>query len=169
MNTKERRAMLEQILNRTKEPITATTLAERFGVSRQIIVGDIALLRAKGVHISATPRGYLMETDREGERYTIACQHDAASLKEELYTISDWGGHILDVIVEHPVYGQIIGKLYLRSRFDIDRFCEQLQETQAPPLSMLTEGIHLHTISCPNSETYQRILDALRTKKFLVE
>ena len=148
MNTAERRTALEAILNQAKDPITATTLAEQFGVSRQIIVGDIALLRASGVHIAATPRGYLMETDKEGEHYTVACQHDETGLKEELYTISDLGGDILDVIVEHPVYGQITGKLHLHSRFDIDRFCDQLQKTQAPPLSLLTEGIHLHTIAC---------------------
>ncbi|MGI6497755.1 MAG: transcription repressor NadR [Oscillospiraceae bacterium] len=169
MNTKERRAALAKILHQVSDPVTATTLAEQFGVSRQIIVGDIALLRAKGIRILSTPRGYLTQRDHEGERYTIACQHDAAGLKEELYTIVDEGGCISDVIVEHPIYGQIVGTLHLHSRFDIDRFCAQLQETQASPLSLLTEGIHLHTILCPDENTYQRILVALREKQFLVE
>lgn len=169
MNTNERRTVLEKILRGTKEPITATSLAEQFGVSRQIIVGDVAILRASGVHISATPRGYLMEEEQREKLYTIACQHQQDRLQEELYTITDLGGHILDVIVEHPIYGQIIGQLHIRSRFDVDRFCTQLQETQAPPLSLLTEGIHLHTISCADHDTYVRILNALRRKKLLVE
>ena len=169
MNTHERRTVLETILKNASEPITAASLAEQFGVSRQIIVGDVALLRASGIRISATPRGYLMETEQKETLYTIACQHRQDRLKEELYTIVDLGGYVLDVIVEHPIYGQINGQLQLRSRFDVDRFCAQLQETQATPLSLLTEGIHLHTISCADSETYLRILDALREKKLLVE
>lgn len=169
MQTQKRRLALEQMLAESEEPITAAVLAERFGVSRQVIVGDIALLRAGGTSIAATPRGYRMERPQTGKRYTVACQHSAADVKDELYTIVDLGGHVLDVIVAHPIYGEIIGELHLLSRFDVDRFCDLLKEAQAPPLSMLTGGIHLHTVACNDEAMHQRILSALDQKGFLVK
>lgn len=56
MRAEERRQAIRELLQRAKQPVSATALAAQFSVSRQIIVGDIALLRAAGADISATPR-----------------------------------------------------------------------------------------------------------------
>ena len=65
LNAKERRQAILEQLKRAEKPVSATALARQYGVSRQIIVGDVALLRAGGEPISATPRGYVL--DREGD------------------------------------------------------------------------------------------------------
>ncbi len=162
MTAIERREEIAALLENSSEPISAGTLALKFSVSRQIIVGDIALLRAAGTDIQATPRGYVMQrTDLEGYVGTVACRHGREELRAELYAIIDNGGSVLDVIVEHPIYGQLIGQLHLFSRHDVDDFVEQLESTQSNPLSEVTDGIHLHTIRCQDKTAFARIIRAL--------
>ena len=110
MDAAQRREEIRKILGRSREPVSAATIASEVHVSRQIVVGDIALLRAGGADIQATPRGYILQTQDEkaadGLTYTIACRHSRENLAEELYAVVDNGGRLLDVIVEHPVYGR---------------------------------------------------------------
>ncbi len=162
MTSAERRSQIAAMLNKGEEPVSATSLASRFSVSRQVIVGDIALLRAAGVDIQATPRGYvIMRRDFSGHVGTVACRHDRSRLQEELYTIIDNGGSVLDVIVEHPLYGQLVGQLHLFSRHDVDDFIQRLDAAQGRPLSQITDGVHLHTVRCADSAAYDRIVAAL--------
>lgn len=167
MTAKARREDLLAALRRAEQPLSATTLAERCGVSRQIIVGDIALLRAAGEEILATPRGYTLRRAAEGLVRTVACVHDAAGTERELNIMVDNGCTVRDVIVEHPVYGQLIGALELHSRFDVRQFLER--SAGAPPLSSLTDGIHLHTLLCPDEAAFRRVKAALGEAGFLVE
>lgn len=171
MNAGIRREKIVQRLEKAEGPVSATLLAKELGVSRQIIVGDIALLRAAEHAITATPRGYILERQESerGRRFTIACRHDRAQLRDELYTIVDFGGGVLDVIVEHPIYGQLAGKLQVFSRYDADQFCNKLDSNQAPPLCDLTGGIHLHTLLCPDEESFFRIEQQLEEKGILVK
>lgn len=172
MDARSRRESIAQILAEAKIPVSASSLADRFHVSRQIIVGDIALLRASGSLVIATPRGYLIErskSDDSIEEYTIACCHNGNDLLlEELYTVVDNGATVVDVIVEHPVYGQLTGLLQVSSRYDADRFMEMLQTSNAAPLSQITDGIHLHTIHCPDPERIKYIKKQLSEKGILV-
>ncbi|MEG1778798.1 MAG: transcription repressor NadR [Oscillospiraceae bacterium] len=170
MTSEERRKEILVFLTVKHEPTSASAIASKFGVSRQVIVGDIALLRAAGEDIVATPRGYVVEsgTPTAAVTKTIACIHNDDRLKEELYTVVDLGGGLVDVTVEHPVYGYISAKLHIYSRYDADEFCKKLSERSAPPLSMLTGGIHLHTLTCPSNEALERILIALHQKGFLL-
>jgi len=172
LDAKTRRSSVSNILAESKIPISASSLAERFGVSRQIIVGDIALLRASGARVVATPRVYLIENSAKpisSDDYTIACCHDShEKLLEELYTIVDNGATVVDVIVEHPVYGQLTGLLQVSSRFDADRFVEALQQGNAAPLSQITDGIHLHTISCADPARIEYIKKQLAQKGILI-
>jgi len=170
MNAEERREAIVAALRGQVGPVSAGALAGRFGVSRQVIVGDVALLRAREIPIFATPRGYLLEQDGRGRILrTIACCHNGEELlADELNTIVDFGGQIIDVIVEHPIYGQISGQLHIQTRFDVQCFLEKLQSAQAKALSSLTGGIHLHTISCPSEEIYERILQSLSRKGILL-
>lgn len=171
MDSQKRREAIEKTIMESKVPISASALAKRFHVSRQIIVGDVALLRASGTHVIATPRGYVYEVkqDEEGIVRTIAVHHDEAHLSEEIYTIVDMGGALLDVIVEHPIYGELRGNLHIFSRYDADQFFESIEIHEAKPLSNLTNGLHLHTLRCRDEEGFQRILAVLKDKGFLYE
>ena len=166
MTAQQRRDAIRDVLTQAAGPVSATALAGRFGVSRQLIVGDIALLRAGGAAIEATARGYVVQRDREGLRRQVACRHQAADMERELKIMVDNGCTVLDVIVEHPVYGQLTGALGLSSRYDVDQFV--LRAGTAPPLSLLTEGIHLHTLACPDEACFRRVREELARAGFLL-
>ena len=169
MEQNTRRQKVLQTIKDSDKAISASALAKLFNVSRQIIVGDVALLRASGEAILATPRGYVMNDNQKGICKTIALIHNQAQTKDELYTFVDLGAEVIDVIVEHGIYGQIQGMLHIKSRFDVDRFIENVTLYHAKPLSDLTNGLHLHTIRCENEEVYQNICDALKAKGYLYE
>ena len=169
MQAEQRREAILSTLQQALHPISAGTLAARFSVSRQVIVGDIALLRASGIEISATPRGYVILSEDTGYVRRVACLHDGAGMESELNAMVDQGCTVLDVIVEHPIYGQLTGPLQLSNRYDVQQFITRSAEAEARPLSMLTEGIHLHTLSCPSEAVFQRVLAALRELGVLLE
>lgn len=154
MKAEERRKIIAQTLTADR-PISATALAGKFSVSRQIIVGDIALLRAAGLDIVATPRGYKLG-ETTGLIRTVACIHAGMdALEKELLAMVDNGCTVLDVVVEHRLYGEITGQLSLSSRYDVQQFVERAKDASA--LSSLTGGLHLHNLRCPNEEAYQRV------------
>ncbi len=167
MTSHERRAAILSQLQTASTPISATALAAELGVSRQIIVGDVALLRASGADIQATPRGYLLAAEPAGVTAVLACVHGAEQMERELILMVDYGAEVLDVIVEHPVYGQLTGQLQLRSRYDVAQFLTKAEG--AAPLSALTDGIHLHTVRCPDEATLYRVTAALKAEGFLLE
>ena len=168
MQAKARREAILNTLRCSQQPVSASTLATDFSVSRQVIVGDIALLRASGADISATPRGYVIRQEETGYIHKVAARHSGAEAMEaELNAIVDQGCTVLDVIVEHPIYGQLTGPLDLSSRYDVSQFIARSAETQ--PLSVLTEGIHLHTLSCPDEAAFRRCVERLRTLGVLLE
>lgn len=170
MTAEQRREQIEKILMKNTEPITATTLSKQFSVSRQVIVGDVALMRAAGLNVTATPRGYILNVESDKDNiFTIACMHGNDNMQEELYTIVDNGGNIIDVTVEHPVYGEISGELYISTRYEADLFLEKIKKNEAQPLMNLTDGIHLHTINCSDKNSYERIIEALKKKNILLE
>lgn len=168
MTAAERRSAILAAVAQSPQPVSATALARRFGVSRQSVVGDVALLRAAGADITATPRGYTAARTA-GPLRRMACRHTAAEMEAELNCMVDHGCTVLDVVVEHPVYGQLTGQLDLRSRYDVQQFVARSAQSDARPLSLLTEGIHLHTVSCPNEEAFRRMQEGLRALGVLLE
>jgi transcriptional regulator of NAD metabolism len=168
MTAAQRRAGVLSALQGQTAPVSATSLAKQFSVSRQIIVGDIALLRAAGEDILATPRGYLLSRKMEGVVRRIACLHTQEEMVKELNLCVDFGCVVEDVIVEHPVYGQLAGELQISSRYDVEQFARRLAQHSAHSLSELTDGIHLHTLRCPSEEAYERLCAALREEGFLL-
>ena len=170
MNAAERRTKITQLLAQANGPLSATALAAQCGVSRQIIVGDVALLRAGGLAVLATPRGYILENTSApacAERHIVS-HHDNSRMLEELYTVVDLGGAVIDVTVEHAVYGQICAPLHIFSRYDADAFNEKIQQSGSRPLSNLTGGIHLHTIRATDEKTLERVIQGLKDKGFLL-
>lgn len=169
MDAVQRRAALSDYLSQAAGPVSASVLAARFSVSRQIIVGDIALLRAGGLDIAATPRGYLLPRPTPGLTRQLACVHRPEDMGRELELMVDNGCTVLDVIVEHPVYGQLTGQLQISSRYDVQQFLARVQAHDAAPLSMLTGGIHLHTLRCPDEAAYDRACAALKAAGLLLD
>lgn len=169
MDAQERRQAVARRLEEARDPVSAAALAREFSVSRQIIVGDVALLRAGGMDIAATPRGYVLPEQPAGLVRTLACRHNGEQMEAELNAIVDQGCTVVDVIVEHPIYGQLTGSLELKSRYDVSRFVARSAESAATPLSALTDGIHLHTLLCPDEEAFCRVKAELKEKGFLLE
>lgn len=163
----QRRNTILSLLAESKQPISASALAQHCGVTRQVIVGDIALLRAGGSNISATARGYILEQAGNGLLHRLACHHSAADTAAELNTIVDCGCTAVDVSVEHPVYGEITGTLGLSSRYDVEQFLQRMNCAEALPLSSLTEGVHLHTVLCPDEERFARLCEKLAAQGFI--
>ena len=169
MHAAQRRQAILDVLRQSGGPVSASALAERFSVSRQIIVGDIALLRAGGAEILATPRGYVLGRRETGVERTLACRHRSDEMECELNAIVDQGCTVLDVIVEHPIYGQLTGPLHISSRYEVSQFVSRCREQSAAPLSLLTEGIHLHTVVCPDEDSFCRVRLALKELGILLE
>jgi len=151
-------------------PITGAELAAKFQVSRQIIVQDMAILRARGAAILATPQGYVMPGASLQPEHTavLACRHDPDQTEEELTLLVDHGVKVVDVIVEHPIYGELRGLLMLESRHDVQNFLSRLAETEASLLSSLTKGVHLHTVQASRQAALDKAAEALRAKGFLL-
>lgn len=169
MKANKRRQRILELLD-NKQPRKGTELAGLLGVSRQVIVQDVAVLRAGGVNIIATPQGYLLPGPGTYCRRTFACQHDLAGLERELQIMVDYGGKVIDVIVEHPLYGEIRGYLMLASRYDIQKFVIGLKESGARPLYVLTgNGVHLHTVEAPEEKILDIIEANLARAGFLLE
>ena len=87
---------------------------------------------------------------------------------EEFYGIVDLGGKILDVVVEHELYGQIAVDLIIASRQDAEEFYQKMRENRAKPLKELTEDVHYHTIVAKDAASMERIERVLEEKGFLL-
>ncbi|HEM6136921.1 TPA: transcription repressor NadR [Streptococcus suis] len=173
MKAIERRKHILSLLQETSQPLSANYLAKEFGVSRQVIVGDVALLRAEGEAVLATPRGYLLQSSlpsTEGAYIRkIACQHGPEDVEKELTILLEGGAQILDVEIEHPIYGLLSGKLNITSFEDRDRFLDDLSHYKGVLLSNLTEGVHTHTVSFPSVQAYQELSLVLKAAGILLE
>ncbi|NFV14518.1 transcription repressor NadR [Clostridium sp. FAM 1755] len=170
MNSIERRKSIENMLIKNDKPIKGNEIGQILGVTRQVIVKDIAILRAAGKNIIATPEGYLMPNEnKQLIRKIIAVCHDSEDIKNELEIIVKFGGIVEDVVVEHPVYGEIKAMLMIKSMYDIDNFIQSIKNNKAEPLLILTGGIHLHTISSDGEGIMNKIIEELKKKNYLVD
>ncbi len=166
----ERRHRIMERIRSHSGPLAGAELAKRLRVSRQCLVQDIAILRAAGEEIVATPRGYrLPDTAKDTHRAVLACRHAPERTEEELQILVDHGVKILDVIVEHPLYGELRGSLLLESRADVQDFLKQVKATHASLLSSLTGGVHLHTVEASRPEMISRARARLRERGFLLK
>ncbi|MFQ9510418.1 MAG: transcription repressor NadR [Lachnospiraceae bacterium] len=170
MEGQDRREKIIEILQEAKEPVSGSGLSKKLGVSRQVIVQDIALLRATNKNILSTTKGYLLYyQDTKKVNRCFSVRHTTEQIEEELCTIVDNGGKILDVIVEHEIYGQITADLIIATRQDVYDFVAKVKHTKTVPLKQLTAGIHLHTVEADSEETLNRIEIKLKEAGFLYE
>lgn len=172
MSGKERRTHIYNLLQNQTEPIPGKRLAEETGVSRQVIVTDIALLKTGDIPIIGTNRGYLLvdETSPDNmEKRIIVCQHRPDETRAELEAIVDSGVTVVDTVVEHPFYGEITGNLMVKSRYDVDAFIQLMDKAEAGLLSELTDGVHIHTIEADDKAKLDSACQKLAQLGILVE
>ncbi len=169
MEGSERREKLLDILKNSKEPVSGSELAGKLGVSRQVIVQDIALLRAVNKNILSTTKGYILyyqESQKVNRCFLV--KHTTEQIEDELLTIVDNGGKVLDVIVSHEIYGEISTNLIISNRQDVYDFATKIKQKKTVPLKELTDGIHLHTVEADTETILDNIEAALRRKNYLL-
>ncbi|MFB4158899.1 transcription repressor NadR [Geomicrobium sp. JSM 1781026] len=171
LRASERREAIVQWLKEEGAPLKGGELAERAGVSRQVIVQDMSILRAKEEPVLATAHGYMYMGDGQAnnEREWIAVRHAPDEMKDELYTFVDYGLTVNTVVIEHEVYGELSGRIDVSNRRDVDAFCERVTDSGSALLSQLTDGVHLHLVEASRKEQITNAKAALREKGFLIE
>ena len=168
MKTEERRNRIQEILETSEEPVSGSALAKRFGVSRQVIVTDIAILKSRVPDLVATARGYIMMRSDE-KRCVFKVFHTEEQTEDELNAIVELGGKILDVYVDHRIYGTIRRPLEISSRRDVGRFLEDINSSASSPLMNITKGYHFHTVQARSEAVLKEIEEMLRDKGYLID
>lgn len=172
MNSAEsRRASILQLLQGNGSPLSGTALAKMLGVTRQIIVQDIALIRADNHNILSTNKGYIYRTETEKAslpKRVFYVKHTTEEVLDEFLTVLELGGTVLDVAVEHEIYGQIRVDLLIETEQDARDFVDRLAHCKDNPLKVLTDDCHYHTITAPSEKLLDLIEEALKKKGFLL-
>lgn len=170
MNYLDRRNYIQKTLMNSELSVKGQDFADELGVTRQIIVKDIAILRAAGVNIIATPDGYIMnKRDKELNSKVLVLCHKRDEIEDELNTIIRYGGIVEDIIVEHQLYGEIKATLMLKTIYDVERFIKKLYEYKVEPLLKLTDGLHIHTVVTETKEQMDNIIHELDKKGYLIK
>lgn len=164
MGQEKRRRELLEIIRASRKPLSGALLAGKCGVSRQVIVQDIAALREEGYGIISTNRGYLLQVQR-----VFQVCHSDQQIEDELKLIVDLGGIVVDVFVQHEVYGRIWAELNVNSPRKAETFCREIREGKSSPLKNITSGVHFHTVSAVSEETLDQIRQALADRGYLIE
>ena len=168
MNGRERRNKLIQILSESSTPLSGKELSKRLDVSRQVIVQDMALLRAQDHEILSTNQGYLLTGGKKISR-VFKVIHSDKEVEEELGLIVDYGGHVEDVFVYHKVYGVLRADMNIKSRMDIRRYMEEIATGKSSLLKNVTSGYHYHTIRVESKEILDIIQEELQKAGFLAK
>ena len=168
MKGNERRKEILQTIISTEKPVSATKLAEEYSVSRQVIVQDVALIRAAGYEIISTNRGYILSEPHTPAR-VFKVNHTYEQMEDELNTIVDLGGTVVDVFIWHKVYGKLSGRLDLDSRRKVGLFMDDIRSGRSTPLMKVTDDYHYHTVEADDEETLDIIGETLGAKGYLVD
>ena len=168
MKAVERRKAIAMRLSASPEAIPGGKLSEEFGVSRQIIVQDIAVLKGSGFDIISTHSGYLLRKSPHAER-VFKLNHNSDNTEDEMNTIVDMGASLVDVFVWHKVYGKISAPLNIFSRLGVTQFLEGVRSGQSIELMSVTGGYHYHTVRAETEEVLDAVGAALKAKGYLVD
>jgi hypothetical protein len=165
LTSNERRNKILYLLKMGGRPITGNEFADMFSVTRQIIVKDIAIIKAEGVEIISTHAGYKIKSNKNIK--IVAVKHNKNQIRSELESIVNNGGKVLDITVEHPIYGELTGNLGLENPVDIEIFMAKIKNSK--PLATMNDGLHLHKIEVNNEEDFLKIKQKLDELGFLVK
>ena len=164
----QRRKKILEMMKTSSIPLSGGFLGEETGVSRQVVVQDIALLRTEGHNIVATARGYVLDEPKQSVRL-FKLFHTDEQAEDELTSIVDLGGCVMDVMVNHRVYGKVTASLNIKNRRDVQVFVEKLKTGKSAPLLNVTSGYHFHRIAADSEEILDEIEQMLREKNLLTE
>ena len=169
MRGEERRAKIKKRLSETSTPIPGVSLAKEFNVSRLVIVQDIALLRANGLDIVSTNRGYFVQGETAKVERVFKVLHTNEEVEEELNLFVDAGAWVKDVFVYHKVYGVVHADMNLHSRMDVKKYMKTLEGGKSTLLMNITSGFHYHTVVAESTEILDAIQEELTEKGFLAK
>lgn len=164
----ERRRKIVEMMRGASAPLSGTAIGKATGVSRQVVVQDIALLRTEGYPVTATARGYVLDEPTSCIRLFKLC-HTNEQTEDELTTVVDLGGCVMDVMVNHRIYGEVAAPLNIKNRRDVQNFMRDLKSGKSTPLMNITSGYHFHHISAESEEVLGEIADALQQKGYVAE
>ncbi len=167
MTGQERRDAMIEIIQNSEKPVSGTALAKQFAVSRQVIVQDIALIRAAGYEVLSTHRGYLLGQKNSVTRI-FKVSHTDEEIADELNLIVDLGGKVLDVQINHKVYGRMKADLGIHSRKQVQDFMEEIRSGKSSPLKNITSNYHYHTVEADSEEVLDLIGKELNKRGYLV-
>ena len=168
MNAEERRKEIVNLLYASTDALSGSILAEKLGISRQIIVQDIALLKAEGFDILSTHKGYIIKDSPLIEK-VFKLRHTSEQTLDELSSVVSLGGCIVDVFVNHKVYGRIKAMLNIASQNDVEIFRQNIESGKSSELMHVTSGYHYHTVRAENEAVLSEIEKMFRLKGYLVE
>lgn len=168
MRAHERRAEILSLIGNSQNPVAAGFLSEKYSVSRQVIVQDIAILRAQGYGVISTNRGYVLGSGVRAER-VFKCRHTLPELIGESEIIISHGGKVEDITVNHRVYGKISARLELSTLRHAEELYRSLVSGASKPLMSVTDGYHYHTVSAESDDKLDEIESALRAAGYLIE
>ena len=167
MTTAQRREEILALLNQADAPIAAKDLAARFGVSRQVIVQDLAVIRASRPNIISTNRGYILQQQETGCLREFKVRHTPEQAGQELNLIVDHGGRVKNISISHRVYGRVTAEMDIRSRQDVNEFVQAINNSHSSVLSSATSGYHYHLIEASSQERLDLIGEQLKKAGFL--
>ena len=166
MKVTERRKAIVNLLSASKTPISGGELSKQFNVSRQIIVQDITVLKGLGYEIFSTHHGYVLQKSPLVER-VFKLKHTTEQTEDELNSIVDLGGTVVDVFVWHKVYGKISATLNIFSRLHVKQFLEGVRTGKSTELMNITGGYHYHTVRADSEAVLDKIGIMLTEKKYI--
>ena len=169
MSGEERRKRILNMLTNSNLPISGVSLAKEMNVSRQVIVQDIALIRANGYNVFSTNRGYLIQETKEKHSRVFKVIHSDEEVETELSLIVDLGGQVKDVFVFHKVYGVVKADMDIKSRRDIKLYMDDIASGKSGLLKNVTAGYHYHTIEAEDDQTLDLIQESLQKRGFLAK
>ena len=168
MKVDKRRKAIVNLLLASKKPVSGAELSEQFNVSRQIIVQDITVLKGLGYEILSTHNGYVIHKSPLVER-VFKLKHTTEQTEDELNSIVDFGGTVVDVFVWHKVYGRISATLNIFSRLQVKQFLEGVRTGKSTELMNITGGYHYHTVRAESEEKLDKIEQELKSKNYIVD
>lgn len=166
MRAIERRKEIINLLLSEEKAISGSELSSIFGVSRQIIVSDISVLKGSGYEILSTHNGYIIHKTPLKER-VFKLHHTTEQTEDELSLIVDLGGMVVDVFVWHKVYGKVVANLNIFSKLHVKQFIEGVRTGKSSELMNITGGYHYHTIRADSEEILDKIGSVLQERGYI--
>ena len=126
------------------------------------------MLKGMGYGILSTHNGYIIQKSPLKERI-FKVYHTTEQTEDELNTIVNLGGTVVDVFVWHKVYGKMTAPLNIFSSMHIKQFIEGVRSGKSTELMNITGGYHYHTIRADSEIVLDKIQTALEERGYIAQ